>query len=280
MLRLGLAQVNTRVGDRGGKVERIGCCIERACQAGVDLVAFPEMAVTGYPPEDLLLKPVFLRDARRCLDTLAGVYRKRRLPNYGVFDEERYFRAGWGEPDQGLYRLGETLFGVTICEDIWYPTGPVVEQAAAGAELILNINASPYHAGKRRGRERMLATRAADNSVIVAAVYLVGGQDELVFDGGSMVFDERGSLLARAALFEEDLLICDVNPESVFRSRLHDPRWRNLEHLAGAARGPDREWVPVVLPPPTAASEASTGTPLTPSRGGAAGSASPGRRGA
>src|SRR5436190_1424417 len=175
MLRLGLAQVNTTVGDLAGNVERIGCCIERARQAG---------------------------------GKVAGVYHKRRLPNYGVFDEERYFRAGWGEPDQGLYRLGDTFFGVTICEDIWYPTGPVVEQAAAGAELILNINASPYHAGKRYARERMLATRAADNSVILAAVYLVGGQDELIYDGGSVVFDERGNLLARAKLFEEDLLVC------------------------------------------------------------------------
>jgi NAD+ synthase (glutamine-hydrolysing) len=171
-LRLALAQINSTVGDLAGNVERISCSIERARQAAVDLIAFPELAVTGYPPEDLLLKPAFLREAQRCLNDLAavckglvavvgftdargdvynaaavladgkvaGVYHKRRLPNYGVFDEQRYFRAGWGQPDQGLYRLGETIFGVTICEDIWYPTGPVVEQAAAGAELIININ--------------------------------------------------------------------------------------------------------------------------------------------
>src|SRR5438876_8619937 len=170
-LRLALGQVNSTVGDLAGNVERIGCAIEKARQAGVDLIAFPELAVAGYPPEDLLLKPGFLRDAQCCLEQLAssctdlvavvgfvdarvdvynaaavladgkvaGIYHKRRLPNYGVFDEERYFRAGWGEPDQGLFRLGDTLFGVTICEDIWYPTGPVVEQAAAGAELIINI---------------------------------------------------------------------------------------------------------------------------------------------
>jgi NAD+ synthase (glutamine-hydrolysing) len=281
-LRLALGQINTTVGDLAGNVERIRQAIDQAREAGANLIAFPELAVTGYPPEDLLLKPGFLRDAQCCLDELAkacsglvavvgfpdargdvynaaavladgkvaGVYHKRRLPNYGVFDEERYFRTGWGEQDQGLYRLGNTLFGVTICEDIWYPTGPVVDQAAAGAELIININASPYHAAKRRGRERMLATRAADNSVIVAAIYLVGGQDELVFDGGSVVFDERGNLLARARLFEEDLVICDLQPESVFRSRLHDPRWRNLEHLAGAGRGPDHGWTPVELPKP------------------------------
>jgi NAD+ synthase (glutamine-hydrolysing) len=282
ILRLALGQINTTVGDLAGNVERIRRAIDQAHEAGANLIAFPELAVTGYPPEDLLLKPGFLRDAQCCLDELAkacsglvavvgfpdargdvynaaavladgkvaGVYHKRRLPNYGVFDEERYFRTGWGEQDQGLYRLGDTLFGVTICEDIWYPTGPVVDQAAAGAELIININASPYHAAKRRGRERMLATRAADNSVIVAAIYLVGGQDELVFDGGSVVFDERGNLLARARLFKEDLIICDLQPESVFRNRLHDPRWRNLEHLAGAGRGPDHGWTPVQLPKP------------------------------
>jgi NAD+ synthase (glutamine-hydrolysing) len=281
-LRLGLGQVNSTVGDLAGNVERMIHAVEQARRSSVDLLAFPELAVTGYPPEDLLLKPGFLRDAQRALDELAkactglvavvgftdagddvynaaavlsegkvaGVYHKRRLPNYGVFDEERYFRAGWGEQDQGLYRLGDTLFGVTICEDIWYPTGPVVDQAAAGAELIVNINASPYHAGKRRAREQMLATRASDNSVMLAAIYLVGGQDELVYDGGSVVFDERGNLLARAKLFEEDLLICDLQPEGVFRSRLHDPRWRNLEHLAAAGRGPDPGWVPVVLPTP------------------------------
>jgi NAD+ synthase (glutamine-hydrolysing) len=265
-LRLGLGQINSTVGDLSSNVKRIARVIEQAQQAGVDLVAFPELAITGYPPEDLLLKPSFLSDARRCLDELAsactglvavvgfveavgdvynaaavladgkvaGVYRKRRLPNYGVFDEERYFRAGWGQADHGLYQLGDSVFGVTICEDIWYPTGPVVEQAAAGAELIVNINASPFHAGKRKARERMLATRAADNTVIVAAVYMVGGQDELVYDGGSVVFDERGNLLARAKLFDEDLLLCDLDPEAVFRSRLHDPRWRNLEHLAAS----------------------------------------------
>ena len=283
-LRLGLAQINSTVGDLKANLDCHFEMLARARDVAVDLVIFPELSLCGYPPEDLLLKPEFLRETRRCLETLAarctdlvaivgfpdagrdvynaaavlaggaiaGVYHKRRLPNYGVFDEERYFRSGWGESDHGLYRLGETTFGVTICEDIRYPTGPVVEQAAAGAELILNINASPYHAGKRESRERMLATRAADNSVVIAAVYLVGGQDELVFDGGSVVFDERGELLARGSLFEEHLVVCEVEPDTVFRSRLHDPRWRRLEHLADGAQVRTNARTVIGLPAPSA----------------------------
>ncbi|HLF87092.1 MAG TPA: NAD+ synthase, partial [Nitrospiria bacterium] len=210
---------------------------------------------TGYPPEDLLLKPQFIKDnigllneivatsegisavvgfvdksddiynaaAFICDRKLAGVYHKSFLPNYGVFDEERYFRAGRDYP---VFTLNGTRIGINICEDIWYPDGPLIVQTLAGAEVIVNINASPYHAGKWRFRERMLSTRAADNFVIVAYVNMVGGQDELVFDGHSMVFDQNGNLIARGRQFEEELILCDLNIDAVFRSRLHDPRRR------------------------------------------------------
>jgi NAD+ synthase (glutamine-hydrolysing) len=262
-MRLALAQINSTVGDLAGNTRKIVAWIERARAAGAGLVAFPELAVTGYPPEDLLLKPDFLRANRACLDEIAracrgivGIVgyvevaeaaynaaallangalvantRKERLPNYGVFDEERYFRIGEPGP---LFALGGTRFGINVCEDIWYPTGPAAAQAAAGAELIVNINASPYHRGKWRQRERMLATRAWDNAMPVAYVNMVGGQDELVFDGASVVFDERGELVARAKSFEEDLLLVDLDLEGVFRARLHDPRWQggDAEDLA------------------------------------------------
>jgi NAD+ synthase (glutamine-hydrolysing) len=161
---------------------------------------------------------------------LAGVYRKTLLPNYAVFDEVRYFKAGEGSP---LFELDGVVFGVSVCEDIWYPAGPPEEQAAAGAELLVNISASPYHLGKIRDRERMLATRAADNVAVVAFCNLVGGQDELVFDGNSAIFDERGEVLARGAAFAEDFVVADVDMRGVFRQRLHDPRRRKgeLAHL-------------------------------------------------
>src|SRR6266542_2635586 len=239
-MRLALAQINSTVGDLAGNTRKILDWIERARAAGAELVAFPELAVTGYPPEDLLLKPDFLCANRACLDEIAracsgivavvgfvevaeaaynaaavlagaevvAITRKERLPNYGVFDEERYFRTGGPGP---LFGLNGARFGVNICEDIWYPTGPAASQAAAGAELIVNVNSSPYHRGKWAERERMLATRATDNSLLVAYVNMVGGQDELVFDGASVVFDERGRLVGRAKSFEEDLLLVDLD---------------------------------------------------------------------
>jgi len=257
-MRLALAQINSTVGDLAGNTRKILDWIERARSARAELVAFPELAVTGYPPEDLLLKPDFLRANLACLDEIAracrgivavvgyvevaeaaynaaavladgvlvAVTRKERLPNYGVFDEERYFRRGGPGP---LFALGGARFGVNVCEDIWYPTGPAAAQASAGAELIVNINASPYHRGKWVQRERMLATRAWDNTMPVAYVNMVGGQDELVFDGSSVVFDEHGELIARARSFEEDLLLVDLDPTAVFRARLHDPRWRGAD---------------------------------------------------
>lgn len=250
-----MAQMNATVGDLDGNAERIVTSIREARSLGADLVAFPELALPGYPPEDLLLKPQFIRDnhdyllriATECREIaavvgfidadsdiynaaavihngkIAGIYRKMYLPNYGVFDEDRYFASGSECP---VYEISGTQVGVNICEDIWYATGPAVVQRAAGAELIVNINGSPFHAGKRAFREKMLATRAADNGLFVAYVNLVGGQDELVFDGASVIFGPDGDLVAEATQFEEQLLTADLEVESVFRSRLRDPRTR------------------------------------------------------
>ncbi|HET9919209.1 MAG TPA: NAD+ synthase [Ktedonobacteraceae bacterium] len=257
-LRVALAQINVMVGDLEGNTQKILTAMRQAHEAGAHIVCVPELALTGYPPEDLLLKPGFVDDNLRKLDELVeqsrelpgltsvigfvdrdhdiynaaavisegklcGVYHKHYLPNYGVFDENRYFEAGRQAP---IFLINGAHVGVNICEDIWYPTGPMTLQAVAGAEVILNINGSPYYAGKGDFRQEMLATRAADNGVIVAYLNLVGGQDELVFDGGSMVFNEQGTLLARGKQFEEDMLIVDLDIASVFRGRLHDPRSR------------------------------------------------------
>ncbi len=265
-LRIGMAQINTTVGDLSGNTAKIISYIRQAKDLGVDLVTFPELAVTGYPPEDLLLKPQFIDGNLNCLEqivdvckdivavigfvdrkediynaaavvsdgTLVGVYHKMHLPNYGVFDEYRYFQAGTG---CSVFVSNEVVFGVNICEDIWYPRGPATVQALnGGASLIINISSSPYHAGKRNFRERILATRAADNVAVVAYNNLVGGQDELVFDGGSMIFDQRGEVLVQGKQFEEDLIVADLDLEAVFRQRLHDPR-RRQEKLSLEAKG-------------------------------------------
>jgi NAD+ synthase (glutamine-hydrolysing) len=255
-LRLGLAQMNATVGALDGNVERIRAQLERARSGGVDIVAFPELAVCGYPPEDLLLKPAFVQANREAIEALApatrgmtavigfvdrrfdlfnaaavlhdgewiGSYHKQRLPNYGVFDELRYFKPGRGEL---LVCVHGAWVGISVCEDIWLPGGPVGRLSRAGADIIVNVNASPFHRGKWRDRHRMLATRASDNAVVIAYVNLVGGQDELVFDGNSVVFGPGGELLAEAPVFEEHLLVCDVELERVFRARLHDPRRRH-----------------------------------------------------
>jgi NAD+ synthase (glutamine-hydrolysing) len=255
-LRIGLGQVNATVGDFEGNTRRVLDAIGRARGLGVDVVAFPELVLPGYPPEDLLFKPAFIEANLRALDTvvrasagltvvvgfvdrrddimnaaavihdrtLAGVYHKQYLPNYGVFDENRYFQAGTETP---VYQLGiGGTVAVNICEDIWYPTGPATAQALAGAELIVTVTSSPYHAGKVRSREKMLATRAADHVACLAYANLVGGQDELVFDGQSMVFNELGELVALGRPFEEDLVVADLDLEAVFRARLHDSRRR------------------------------------------------------
>ncbi|MBI2938910.1 MAG: NAD+ synthase, partial [Chloroflexi bacterium] len=260
-LRLGLAQINPTVGDLVGNGEKIRQQIEEARRRGVEIVCFPELCLTGYPPEDLVLKPRFIADNLTELRTLAGqtrgitaivgfvdantdiynaaavlhngmlagVYHKQYLPNYGVFDEDRYFQAGRESP---VIELEDVTVGINICEDIWYPVGPAVDQALAGAEVIVNINASPYHVGKRHARHRMLATRAADNAVIVAYVNMVGGQDELVFDGNSLVFDQQGNQVVEGRQFAEDLVVVDLDLEAVFRTRLHDPRRRKERRLA------------------------------------------------
>jgi NAD+ synthase (glutamine-hydrolysing) len=261
-LRIAMAQINPRVGDLAGNAARILEYSRRGARAGADLVVFPELALTGYPPEDLLLKPGFIDDNMECLKGLAkkvrsitavvgfvdrredifnaaavihggrvaAVYHKMFLPNYGVFDEQRYFQAGI-EPLN--FRLDGVTVGVGICEDIWFPDGPARLQALSGAEVILNINASPFHTGKARMREEMLATRAMDNEVIIAYSNTVGGQDELVFDGRSMIVDERGNIIARGMAFEEDLIVADLNIDATFTARLHDPRRRAEKLKAG-----------------------------------------------
>ncbi len=263
--RIAMVQMNSTVGDLDGNVLRITAWLREAKKAKADLVAFPELAITGYPPEDLLLKPRFLADNRRALQEVvrhcrgiaavvgyvsqsdgvdpkparssvvqAGVhelynaaaviadqklittYCKWYLPNYGVFDESRYFHPGRRLP---LIRLRGTVVGVNICEDIWLPDGPTGFQAAAGAEVIVNINASPFHLGKSRVREQMLATRARENGVVLTYTNAVGAQDELVFDGNSVILDHQGEVIARGKAFDEDLIIADFNMETVARAR-------------------------------------------------------------
>src|SRR5262249_28271720 len=264
-LRLAMAQINVVVGDIEGNARKILDWIDRARDVDADVVTFPELALPGYPPEDLLLKPQFIDANLSALHKivsgsrdiivvvgfvdrkddifnaaaiaqngrLATIYHKIYLPNYGVFDEFRYFQPGSRCP---VLQVDRATIGVSICEDIWYPDGPVFQQAlSGGAEVIINISSSPYHAGKRHWRETMLATRAADNTVIVAYNNLVGGQDELVFDGDSLVFDENGDLLARGKQFDEDLIVVDLDLESVFRKRLHDPRRRQQKSSTDAA---------------------------------------------
>jgi NAD+ synthase (glutamine-hydrolysing) len=254
-LRLALAQINSRVGDIEGNVGKIIEQIGRARDAGAELVLFPELAVTGYPPEDLLLKEHFLQaaaegvseltreaegivvlvgfperadDVHNALAVLAegerkAVYRKTLLPNYGVFDEQRYFQVG----DEGaVLELGDARLGLTICEDIWTPGPPLSDEALAGASLILNASASPYHAGKGFDRERMLIQRARDNLTAVAFTNMVGGQDELVFDGHSLVVDHEGTVLARAPQFEESLTVATVDLQASMTARLRETRLR------------------------------------------------------
>jgi NAD+ synthase (glutamine-hydrolysing) len=266
-MRLALAQMNTVVGDLDGNRERIITRLEEAREAGSDLVLFPELATTGYPPEDLLLRPGFLRAAAKTLDAVAAetkgiaalvgaphldrdlfnacavcadgevkaMYRKQFLPNYGVFDEDRYFQPG---RDLVLLRCGETLVGPTICEDIWQPGPPATDLALAGAHIVANISASPFHLGKGAQREEMLATRARDNSCWIAFVNAVGAQDELIFDGHSLVLDEEGRIVARAPSFEEALLIVDVDSTTAVGRRLRDARRRALARARGEMPNP------------------------------------------
>jgi len=266
-MRLALAQINAVVGDLEGNRDRILAALADARGQNAELVLFPELAVTGYPPEDLLLRPGFVRAAEDSLRSIAAetagltalvgtpwfdrdlfnacavcsdgevkaLYRKRFLPNYGVFDEDRYFASG---RDLILLRHGEILVGPTICEDVWQPGPPATDLALAGAELLVNLSASPYFVGKAEDREEMLVTRARDNSAYLAFCNLVGGQDELLFDGHSVVLDDEGEVLARAPGFEEALLVVDLDPSEAIGRRLRDVRRRSLAREREDAREP------------------------------------------
>ena len=255
LLKLALCQMNPTVGDIAGNEGKISAGLDGALAAQAQLVLFPELAITGYPPEDLLLKEHFLSDARAALDRIAaevhglvavvgfpeladdvynacavladgsvqGIYRKMLLPNYGVFDEHRYFQTG---THGTLLQLGDVTVGLTICEDIWEPGPPASDEALAGATVLVNISASPYHAGKGLERERMLAQRARDNLAAMVFCALVGGQDELVFDGHSLVIDHEGTVIARGSQFTEELLVVTIDPEGPRATRLRDPRHR------------------------------------------------------
>ncbi|HNK15312.1 MAG TPA: NAD+ synthase [Nitrospira sp.] len=300
-LRVAMAQINPTVGDIDGNTALIKAWIKEARRAKADLVAFPELAITGYPPEDLLFKARFVDDAQRALKALAadahglvvvvgyvgrdgtgdslskvattpavgrhGLYNsaavlaerrivanycKRHLPNYGVFDESRYFHPGTRLP---LLILNGTTIGINICEDIWFPEGPTRAQAAAGAEVIVNINASPFHVGKSRMREQVLATRARENRVIVTYTNTVGGQDELVFDGCSVIVDQTGEVVARGKAFAQDLLVADLDVAAVGRARQGEGRKKPLSPRVAAlvdrveVRVPTRKTSSTVMPP-------------------------------
>ena len=260
-MRIALAQVNPTVGDLAGNSQLIVGWMEKARDAGADIVCFPELAITGYPPEDLVLKPAFVRDNLAQLNLIAqaakgiavvvgfvdedgdlfnaaaflqdgevkAVYHKVFLPNYGVFDEKRYFEPGHRSP---IIEIGGARVGLSVCEDCWFPAGPMAWEAHHGAQVLININGSPYHYGKRAPREAMVGGRAADYGAYVAWVNTVGGQDELVFDGNSVVFDPHGRLLARAASFEPELLLCDIDTAT--------PVHRPLEKIRHEAEGAER----------------------------------------
>src|SRR6186713_2466137 len=259
--------MNAVVGDLDGNRSKILDLLQEARSAGSDLIVFPELAVTGYPPEDLLLRPGFVRAARSSVEEIAAaadgivalvgtpwfdrdlanacavcaggeiraVYQKHFLPNYGVFDEHRYFAEG---RDLVVLRMGEVDVGITICEDVWQPGPPATDLSLAGAQLIVNLSASPYHVGKAEEREEMLVTRARDTSAYFAFCNLVGGQDELVFDGHSVVLDDAGEVIARAAGFAEELLVVDLDPTEAIGRRLRDTRRRSVAAERETAAAP------------------------------------------
>ena len=271
LLRVALAQINPTVGDVDANAGKIAGRIAEAREQGAALVVFPELALSGYPPEDLLLKTSFLARAESALGELAAqtrgivalvgfperaedvynaaavladgevaaVYRKMYLPNYGVFDEQRYFQSG---AEAGIFELNGIPIGLSICEDIWEPGPPAMTEALAGAQVIVNLSASPYRVGYGHGRERMLVQRAVDNLAAVVFVNTVGGQDELVFDGHSLAVDQDGRILARCPQFEESLTLCTIDPREVTSARLRDTR-----HRANVRR--QRRASPVAEPP-------------------------------
>ncbi len=260
-IRIASCQLNTVVGDLEGNIAKVLEAIKTAESTSSDIAVFPELSLTGYPPEDLLLKPRFINQNLEAIHKVAaqsgdcvavvgfvdagldlynaaaicwqgkiiGIYHKQNLPNYAVFDEQRYFMPG--NSSLNLYKIAGVNVGVSICEDLWSPQGPLAQQAAGGAEVVVNLNASPYFAGRFYQRERMLATRASDASAGLVYVNQVGGQDELVFDGTSVILDENGSLVARANQFKEEIMITDLEVREVFRKRLLDPRGRHFSPL-------------------------------------------------
>jgi NAD+ synthase (glutamine-hydrolysing) len=262
-LRVALAQINTTVGDLDGNAAKVLDYVARARDQGADVVAFPELTLPGYPPEDLLMRSRFIDDNIKALHYVAsqvhgitaavgfadsdtdlfnaaavlhdgqvkGVYHKQYLPNYGVFDERRYFLEG---QRASMFTIAGAKVGLSICEDLWYAEGAAQSLGLAGADVVLNLSGSPYHHGKRHFRQRMFGTRAADNAVIVAHCNLAGGQDELVFDGNSMVLNHEGDLIAHAPAFEEHLLVIDLDLESLRLGRLHVPlrRYPGLQQYA------------------------------------------------
>src|SRR3954463_7970524 len=288
LLTVALAQIDTTVGDLEGNAQKVREGIARAREEGAQLVVFPELSLTGYPPEDLLLKTHFLDSAEAALHELAAevegivalvgypersddvynaaavladghvaaVYRKVYLPNYSVFDEQRYFQSG----DEGaLIELNGVPIGLTICEDIWEPGPPLTDEALSGARAIVNLSASPYHAGKGLEREAMLVQRARDNNAAVLFCNLVGGQDELVFDGHSVAIDQDGNVMARAPQFEEALTVCSLDPGAIFAKRLQDARQRAAVRRAGPAECPTLARLEV---PPAGGEVGGEGTPV------------------
>lgn len=257
-LRVAACQINTTIGDIEGNVAKIIEAVHDAEEAGADVAVFPEMTICGYPPEDLLLKPGFVED---CMDAVASVaarsgdcavvigsvsgdrdifntaylchdgevaltYHKRVLPNYSVFDERRYFTPGTDA--LSLVEIKGVKIGLAICEDMWSATGPVFDLAAGGAEVVMVPNGSPYHRGKALERDVLISGRATDNSCAIVYVNQVGGQDELVFDGGSRVFDHMGHLVARSPQFIEHTMVCDIEVLPAYRKRRLDPRGQEL----------------------------------------------------
>jgi NAD+ synthase (glutamine-hydrolysing) len=285
-VRIALAQINPTVGDLPGNAQLIAAWTDRARDVGADLVCFPELAITGYPPEDLVLKPSFVRDNLASLQTIAAkatdiaivvgfvdeegdifnsaaflkdgaikaVYHKVFLPNYGVFDEKRYFAPGHSAP---ILDFGGGRLGLSVCEDCWFPAGPMAWEADHGAQLLININGSPYHYGKRAPREAMVAGRARDYGAWVAWVNTVGGQDELVFDGNSVVVDPKGNVVARAGSFVEELLVYDID----LKRPVHRPT-ETLRRESEAAEGLELELSEVMI---EASSEDRPKPKITPS---------------
>ena len=271
LLRVGLAQINPVVGDIEGNARKIAEYTGAARDGGAALVVFPELTLSGYPPEDLLLKTGFLDAVEVALHELAGqthgivavvgfperaedvynsaavladgevaaVYRKMYLPNYGVFDEQRYFQSG---AEAAIVEVNGIPVGISICEDIWEPGPPAMTEALGGAQVIVNLSASPYRAGYGAHRERMLVQRAVDYLAAVVFVNTVGGQDELVFDGHSLAIDQDGTVLTRGPQFEEQLGFATIDPREVVASRLRDTR-----HRANVRR--QRRATPVAEPP-------------------------------